>query len=487
MRKALVFARLPFIILVGLLAGRLLYASIFFPLISTLFHILFMYAVFCMLRTVWSLWNYNSWERDQRVKLTSIANQEAETVKHLIIIAMYKEDIEVPYETLNHMKNYTTKFDFTICLATESRDDTAPAKVIELQKRFKGCFADIISTCHPDDPNETKGKGSNLNSAYQTLRLRNPKWDIFHILDVDTHHNEEYFKRIESIWLLSDTIERSKLFFTCPIAFKRNHNEVAWVVRFVDRFWSIGNLTSLYPNSNLIMPISTYSISFDLLEKMNGWDADAFGIGEDLHSAVKAYCKTHGDVSFQSIYVPATSLHVTRDRVGKETWFGDIHARYDQGCRHLWGLLTWSYYLEFLCENPSMLKKWSSWLVLSRIFEPISMLYVYFFAWVYLGNLKWILFGTWVNGSWMCICYFLKATLIYSKWGMKMTFGRILSEIILLAFFGPLLAAVYSLCPIINATFRHIFSVEFKNWVSGGKVKASSDDYVELIELKCHK
>ncbi len=471
MRKATLFAKLQFPVFFGLLIGRILLPDSVFPIFSVIFHILAPFAIFCLIRGVWSICKYNSWEQKQEKTLKNIPNKENEIIKHLVIMTMYKEDIQVAYETLNHLKNCHNKFNLTICLATEARDNTAPAKVDELQNSFKDCFTDIISTCHPDDPLEIKGKGSNVNFAFQTIRTMSKKWDLIHILDIDTLHQEDYFKRIESIWLLSNKSERSKLFFACPIAFNRNDNEVAWVTKLVDRFWSLGNLTCMYPNTNLLMPISTYSLSFKLAEKMNGWDSDAFGIGEDLHCAVKAYCKTNGDVDFQAIYAPASALHVTRERVGKDSCWGDLEARYDQACRHLWGVLTWSYLLEYICENPKMLRKWSCWLVISRVFEPICSFYFYFTSWAYCTDFRVMLRGTWLNGLWMCTCYLLITKCINSKWGMDQSLGKTVLDMLLLVIFGPILIIVYTILPIMNAIIKHVFSLEYRGWITTNHVK----------------
>ncbi len=158
MRKAVIFAKLQFPIFFGFILGRIFYPHTFSPIASFIFHTLLINTLFCLCRGIWSICKYNAWERNQKETLKSIVNQEKETIKHLIFIPMYKEDVQVAYETLNHMKNYKNKFDFTICLATEARDPTAPAKVIELKESFKGCFTDIISTCHPDNLTKSEEK-----------------------------------------------------------------------------------------------------------------------------------------------------------------------------------------------------------------------------------------------------------------------------------------------------------------------------------------
>ena len=43
-------------------------------------------------------------------------------------------------------------------------------------------------------------------------------------------------------------------------------------------------------------PISNYTMSLALLERIDFWDTTEDAIGEDFHMFVKAYFKTHGQV-----------------------------------------------------------------------------------------------------------------------------------------------------------------------------------------------
>lgn len=43
-------------------------------------------------------------------------------------------------------------------------------------------------------------------------------------------------------------------------------------------------------------PISNYTMSLSLLERIDFWDTTEDAIGEDFHMFVKAYFKTHGQV-----------------------------------------------------------------------------------------------------------------------------------------------------------------------------------------------
>ena len=62
-------------------------------------------------------------------------------------------------------------------------------------------------------------------------------------------------------------------------------------------------------------PISNYTMSLSLLERIDFWDTTEDAIGEDFHMFVKAYFKTHGQVRHlpaclqQPIYCKCHDLH----------------------------------------------------------------------------------------------------------------------------------------------------------------------------------
>jgi hypothetical protein len=53
-------------------------------------------------------------------------------------------------------------------------------------------------------------------------------------------------------------------------------------------------MQNLGSRTGLGFPISNYSMSLALLERVDFWDTSADAIGEDFHMFVKAYFKTHG-------------------------------------------------------------------------------------------------------------------------------------------------------------------------------------------------
>ena len=60
-------------------------------------------------------------------------------------------------------------------------------------------------------------------------------------------------------------------------------------------------------------PISNYTMSLALLERIDFWDTTEDAIGEDFHMFVKAYFKTHGQVgaaeAFLSYFLNCSELN----------------------------------------------------------------------------------------------------------------------------------------------------------------------------------
>eukprot|EP01015_Nassula_variabilis_P030330 TRINITY_DN664_c0_g1_i13.p1 TRINITY_DN664_c0_g1~~TRINITY_DN664_c0_g1_i13.p1 ORF type:complete len:398 (-),score=51.97 TRINITY_DN664_c0_g1_i13:121-1314(-) len=359
----------------------------------------------------------------------------------------------------------------------EERDTESRNKSILIIDKFEGKFEKIIATFHPSTiPGEQVGKGSNEAWAFKQLvmdadqerQLNHGKWDLVHILDVDTHHKSEYYQVIEYKWAQLSKEDQDKAIFSATMHFNRNYDEVAWPVRIADMFWSISTLSRLYPGSNAITPMSSYSASVEFVKKIGGWDTDVFAIGEDVHFMVKSYFASNGDVVMVPIYVPGSSLHVDNGRVSTKGWIGDVHARIDQGIRHLWGALEFPYIIWQLIKRPGLLLKYRSWVVIAAISEcSLFFSHNYAVAWLSLygkyGVLHLISY-TWINSLWMCLALLIYTLSIEKMWGRQYSKKEIIKNVVGICLFGPLFSFLFLLVPLINAQAHHLFSVEFRGW-----------------------
>lgn len=108
-------------------------------------------------------------------------------------------------------------------------------------------------------------------------------------------------------------------------------------------FWSIGNMSNMYPSSPVKIPTSAYSVSMNLAISVNFWDCGPEAIGEDMHMYLKCYFSTQGRVIVKSIYSPVSCCNVEGQGSGVGGYFSFLMARYTQSKRHLWGSLDTGY------------------------------------------------------------------------------------------------------------------------------------------------
>ncbi|MEJ5199899.1 MAG: hypothetical protein WHX53_13330, partial [Anaerolineae bacterium] len=95
-----------------------------------------------------------------------------EDIYHVVLIANYREPVEVLARTLEALAVQERAAErLIVVLAMEEAEAESRAKAAELQARFAGRFADLLATFHPAGlPGEIRGKGSNLRWAAEEVR-----------------------------------------------------------------------------------------------------------------------------------------------------------------------------------------------------------------------------------------------------------------------------------------------------------------------------
>lgn len=94
--------------------------------------------------------------------------------------------------------------------------------------------------------------------------------------------------------------------------------------------------------------MSVYSLSLHLVDLVDGWDADATAIGEDMHMLLKCFFSTNGRLMTRSVFSAASHCSISSSSGRKIYGVFDldtVYARYKQGLRHLWGSLDSGYAL----------------------------------------------------------------------------------------------------------------------------------------------
>ena len=114
-------------------------------------------------------------------------------------------------------------------------------------------------------------------------------------------------------------------------------------------YYHLGNLTSFL---DLAAPLSNYTISYKLVQRIGYWDTCADAIGEDFHTFQKAFWKTNGEVKAKIILAPFNQANI---ETGKGYW-ENIKARFWQGERHSQGCADIGYSMKQLSQNPKMWK-----------------------------------------------------------------------------------------------------------------------------------
>ncbi|KAJ3080111.1 hypothetical protein HDU99_009257 [Rhizoclosmatium hyalinum] len=288
---------------------------------------------------VWSAW------RVSRVNLMDLVSKSgpSETVFHWIIIPNYKEELETLRDTLEALASQpAAKLTYKICLAMEEGEVDSDKKAATLIREFPNSFAHIHFTIHPKNlPNEQRGKSSNVSWAATQIgtliQATNTTTNtIITIQDTDTHLTADYFATLTNTHLASP--ETAHLNFYTPYnIFDRNSNTIPAIVRIMDIYWTVAQLSFFPSNYPTCVPLSTYSIPFLLAHRV-GWDVNA--LAEDYHMCLELTFATNGAVRFQRVYSPASQCNI----VGKGTFATDFKAKRVQLKRHHWGgLLEFSY------------------------------------------------------------------------------------------------------------------------------------------------
>lgn len=107
------------------------------------------------------------------------------------------------------------------------------------------------------------------------------------------------------------------------------------------------HLASL-PRLFFSFPLSNYSFSYNLIEKVGFWDTCSDAVGDDFHTPQKIYWKTHGDCHLVPIYVPFNQLSLEV----KGGCFTNFKAKFWQSERHTQGVHDVAYNIKMLLTQP---------------------------------------------------------------------------------------------------------------------------------------
>lgn len=261
-------------------------------------------------------------------------------IRHILIVATYKEPYEVLEDTLESVSaSHFALKNIILVLATEERDrENADAIFTKLHKKFGKKFGGFLRFEHPKDiPGEVPGKGGNITHAcketvqYLTnegiLTEKNRTNFVVTTLDADNKLDPEYFRILTVYYFL--TPNRTMVSYQ-PLPFLYNN---IWRVPIFNRivaisstFWHLiesGRKEKLRNFSSHAQPLAA-------LMDMNFWSTGT--IVEDGHQFWRSYIHFRGKYAVVPIFIP-----IYQDAVEERTYTTTLIAQYKQLRRWAYG------------------------------------------------------------------------------------------------------------------------------------------------------
>ena len=266
-------------------------------------------------------------------------------IHHLVIVPTYLEPLHTIEKGLDSLvRQDFPRMQISVCVAFEKREGkSAQQKARTIEKKYKGKFANLLISYHPDISQEVKGKSS--NQAYagklaKKLLVDKQKRDINFITvtskDADGILFEKYLSALAFKFLSNDL---PHLHFWQPIVlFYNNIWQVPAPIRVMSTFSSIWQ-TGLNSRTDRLVNYSIYSTSLKLLDDVGYWDIDV--IPEDYRIFFKSYFAKEGKVDVEPIFLPAYA-----DAAESSTYFKSLVNLYEQEKRWAWGVSDDAYFIK---------------------------------------------------------------------------------------------------------------------------------------------
>jgi len=329
-----------------------------------------------------SLYQAEKAERNPRKRLSQtlapLSDFDWNDLYHFVILPNYKEDEGCLAMAIQSVANSgIAKDQIVLVLAMEDRENwegkgedkkytgAAKKKAERLSAKFKNSFHGVVYTEHPGDlKGETPGKSANTKWAASVvfgkeqdkpfgdsnkMILKNEKYNyensIITVGDADSEFHSEYFAALTYHFLLAggeenETPARYTTIWQAPILHYKNYLKQPVLVRLASFITSEHELSNLADPNSTRVPYSTYSLSANLAQAVNGWDPD--WISEDWHMCLKCFMATKGKLRVLPIFLPVSNYAPEGEGV-----IDTIIARWDQAKRHAMGFSEIAYFIDF--------------------------------------------------------------------------------------------------------------------------------------------
>jgi hypothetical protein len=279
-----------------------------------------------------------------------------QTVQHVILLPNRAEPTDLLCATLEKLsKQWRANQSISVILAMEENDPNALDQSQFLVSKFREKFAHLVATFHPAGlQGELPGKASNETWAASFVRSEliakqgmDPASMTITTCDADSVLHPGYFKE------LGRSFHSDPYPFMCiwqaPIFFDNNIRKVQPIVRLLSFFRNAVQLSELTMPLNMPLAQSTYSMSFELAERIHFWDPAV--VCEDSHTRLRSLFALNHLVRLVPIFLPTTA-----DAVEGKNFLDSIKAYYIQTVRHGWGGMDIGYLLQQIPGKPIRIK-----------------------------------------------------------------------------------------------------------------------------------
>lgn len=298
---------------------------------------------------------------------------EWESVKHLIVLPMYRESESVVRESFKSIAgaNYD-KNKFLVVFALEERGGKEDAEIAEkMRSEFASSFGDFLISVHPAGlPGELAGKGANetwaVKAAKETIiDKKNIPYEniIVSVFDIDTRPGRDYFALLT--WKFFETEDRLHASYQPVPLFTNNLYQTSLFPRLIGfsaTFWQMMQQS----RHEQLVTFSSHSMPFRALVEIGYWHTDI--VSED--SRIFFQCLIHyaGRWKAVPLFYP-----VYMDAVEGASFWEAMKNLYLQQRRWAWGVENLPYVVgEFIKRKDIPFRVKRFWTV--KIFDG-------FFSW----------------------------------------------------------------------------------------------------------
>lgn len=254
---------------------------------------------------------------------------------HVILIPHWKEPYEVLEDTVKAISKSTfpTK-QISIVMGAESRDPEGIEKSYKLKKEYGHIFEQFWVSSHELQEDDAIGKSSNMAWAGKMVvkEIKKLGWDLKYTTmtscDADSILDSQHFAKLSYEYSLrKDAFYK---FYTGAIVFYSNIWKLKFYARIRNSIASLHNISAQLRPDKLV-PFSTYTTSFWLIEKIGYWTP--WITPEDFHIFFKSLMKYPAKVTTVPLFLKTLS-----DAAEGDTHIETLKNNYFQQRRWAWGI-----------------------------------------------------------------------------------------------------------------------------------------------------